>query len=72
MCSIVDCVRIGNLRTTTTTSSTTTGGDIPCTAQARLANFVVVSRRGVVDDAKHSRITSSCSPKALAGIPPCF
>ena len=33
---------IGNLRTTTTTLSTTTGSEIPCTAQARLANFVVV------------------------------
>ena len=33
---------LGNLRTTTTTLSTTTGSEIPCTAQARLANFVVV------------------------------
>ena len=33
---------IGNLRTTTTILSTTTGSEIPCTAQARLANFVVV------------------------------
>ena len=33
---------IGNLRTTTTTLSTTTGSEIPCTAQARLTNFVVV------------------------------
>ena len=33
---------IGNLRTTTTTLSTTTGSEIQCTAQARLANFVVV------------------------------
>ena len=30
------------LRTTTTTLSTTTGSEIPCTAQARLTNFVVV------------------------------
>ena len=29
-------------------------------------------RRGVVDDAKHSRVTSSCNPQALAGISPCF
>ena len=29
-------------------------------------------RRGVVDDAKHSRITSSCNPQASAGITPCF
>ena len=29
-------------------------------------------RRGVVDDAKHSRVTSSCSPQASAGITPCF
>ena len=35
-------VILGNLRTTTTTSSTTTGSEIQCTAQARLANFVVV------------------------------
>ena len=33
---------LGNLRTTTTTLSKTTGSEIPCTAQARLANFVVV------------------------------
>ena len=33
---------IGNLRTTTTTLSTTTRSEIPCTAQARLTNFVVV------------------------------
>ena len=33
---------IGNLGTTTTTLSTTTGSEIPCTAQARLTNFVVV------------------------------
>ena len=33
---------IGNLRITTTTLSTTTGSEIPCTAQARLTNFVVV------------------------------
>ena len=33
---------IGNLRTTTTTLSTTTGSEIPCTAQARLTNFVIV------------------------------
>ena len=33
---------IGNLRTTTTTLTTTTGSEIPCTAQARLTNFVVV------------------------------
>ena len=33
---------LGNLRTTTTTLSTTTGSEIPCTAQVRLANFVVV------------------------------
>ena len=31
-----------NLRTTATTLSTTTGSEIPCTAQARLTNFVVV------------------------------
>ena len=30
------------LVTTTTTLSTTTGSEIPCTAQARLTNFVVV------------------------------
>ena len=29
-------------------------------------------RRGVVDDAKHGRITSSCNPQALAGTTPCF
>ena len=29
-------------------------------------------RRGVVDDAKHSGITSSCNPQASAGITPCF
>ena len=29
-------------------------------------------RRGVVDDAKHSRITSSCNPQASAGISPYF
>ena len=29
-------------------------------------------RRSVVDDAKHSRVTSSCSPQAWAGITPCF
>ena len=29
-------------------------------------------RRGVVDDAKQSRITSSCNPQALAGINPLF
>ena len=34
--------KIGNLRTTTTTLSTTTGSEIQCTAQVRLANFVVV------------------------------
>ena len=33
---------LGNLRTTTTTLSTTTGSEMPCTAQARLTNFVVV------------------------------
>ena len=33
---------IGNLRTTTTTLSTTTESEVPCTAQARLTNFVVV------------------------------
>ena len=33
---------LGNLRTTTTTLSTTTGSEIPCTAQARFTNFVVV------------------------------
>ena len=34
--------KLGNLRTTTTTLSTTTGSEIPCTAQARSASFVVV------------------------------
>ena len=29
-------------------------------------------RRGVVDDAKYSTVTSSCSPQASAGITPCF
>ena len=29
-------------------------------------------RRGVVDDAKQSRITSSCNPQASAGINPLF
>ena len=29
-------------------------------------------RRGVVDDAKHTRITSSCNPQASAGINPLF
>ena len=29
-------------------------------------------RRGVVDDAKHSTLTSSCNPQASAGITPCF
>ena len=29
-------------------------------------------RRGVVDDAKHSRVMSSCSPQASAAITPCF
>ena len=33
---------LGNLRTTTTTLSRTTGSEIPCTAQARWTNFVVV------------------------------
>ena len=60
---------LGNLRTTTTT-----GSGLQCTAQARLVNFVVVvfNRRGVVDDAKQSRITSSCNPQASAGINPLF
>ena len=29
-------------------------------------------RRGVVDDAKQSRLTSSCNPQASAGINPLF
>ena len=35
--TVVEDFIVGNLRTTTTT-----GSEIPCTAQARLANFVVV------------------------------
>ena len=57
---------IGNLRTTTTTRSTTTGSELQCTAQARPVNFVVVV--SIVEDAKQSRITSSCNPQASAGI----
>ena len=33
---------LGNLRTTTTAWSTTTGGELHCTAQSRLVNFVVL------------------------------
>ena len=29
-------------------------------------------RRGVVDDAKYSTVTSSCRPRASASITPCF
>ena len=36
------CGIIGNLRTRTATLSTMTGSEIPCTAQARLTDFVVV------------------------------
>ena len=35
-------LKLGNLRTTTTAWSTTTGSELPCTAQARSVNFVVV------------------------------
>ena len=64
-----DFLTLGNLRTTTTTLSTTTGSELECTAQARPAKF---GRRGVVDNAKQGRITSSCNPQASAGINPLF
>ena len=37
----IPCI-LGNLRATITTLSTTTGSELPCTAQARPVNFVVV------------------------------
>ena len=62
-------IRLGYVRTATTTCSTTTGSELLCTAQARPVNFL---RRGVVEDAKQSRITSSCNPQASAGLNPLF
>ena len=61
---------LGNLRTTTTTlvnndRKWVTGYCTSATSKFR-------RRRGVVDDAKQSRITSSCNPQASAGINPLF
>ena len=62
------CTTIGNLRTTTTTSSTTTGSEIQCTAQARLANFVVVVSSTTPNTAQSRRPASQAS----AGMNPLF
>ena len=59
---------LGNLRTTTTTSSTTTGSEIQCTAQARLANFVVVVSSTTPNTAQSRRPASQAS----AGMNPLF
>ena len=59
---------IGNLRTTTTTLSTTTGSEIQCTAQARLANFVVVVSSTTPNTVQSRRPASQAS----AGINPLF
>ena len=56
---------IGNLGTTTTTLSTTTGSELQVYSTRTTSKF---RRRGVADDAKQSRITSSCNPQASAGI----
>ena len=59
---------LGNLRTTTTTLSTTTGSEIQCTAQARLANFVVVVSSTTPNTVQSRRPASQAS----AGINPLF
>ena len=62
------CDLLGNLRTTTTTLSTTTGSEIQCTAQARLANFVVVVSSTTPNTVQSRRPAS----QAMAGINPLF
>ena len=59
---------LGNLRTTTTTLSTTTRSEIQCTAQARLANFVVVVSSTTPNTVQSRRPASQAS----AGINPLF
>ena len=59
---------IGNLRTTTTTSTTMTGSEIQCTAQARLANFVVVVSSTTPNTVQSRRPASQAS----AGMNPLF
>ena len=51
---------IGNLGTTTTT-----GSELQVYCTRTTSKF---RRRGVADDGKQSRITSSCNPQASAGI----
>ena len=65
---VVEPVSLGNLRTTTTTLSTTTGSEIQCTAQARLANFVVVVSSTTPNTVQSRRPASQAS----AGINPLF
>ena len=55
-------------RDTTTTLSTTTGSEIQCTAQARLANFVVVVSSTTPNTVQSRRPASQAS----AGINPLF
>ena len=57
-----------NLRTTTTTSSTTTESEIQGTAQARLANFVVVVSSTTPNTVQSRRPASQAS----AGMNPLF
>ena len=65
---VVDTLVIGNLRTTTTTLTTTTGSEIQCTAQARLADFVVVVSSTTPNTVQSRRPPS----QGLAGINPLF
>ena len=64
----VQIMLLGNLRTTTTALSTTTGSEIQCTAQARLANFVVVVSSTTPNTVQSRRPVSQDS----AGMNPLF
>ena len=65
---IVRGLILGNLRTMMATLSTTTGSEIQCTAQARLAKFVVMVS-STTPNTVQSRHPAS---QASAGINPLF